>query len=240
MSASTELIQAIKAELKAAGVTYAELAQRLDMAESSVKRMFAKADMPLSRIDAICRALRIDFADLAQRTLATSPQLLQLTLEQERAVVASDKLLLVAISALSQWTLEHITSTYRISEAECIALLAQLDRIGILELRPHNRYRLKVGKGFRWRPNGPVMEYFREHVLLDYFSGHFGGAGGCGCLFFEDFPHLLYNFFDFINRYAVYDFKIDLLFFSAVFHFILSGFFFVMVFVPCFADQISI
>ena len=111
MSASTELIQAIKAELKAAGVTYAELAQRLDMAESSVKRMFAKADMPLSRIDAICRALRIDFADLAQRALATSPQLLQLTLEQERAVVANDKLLLVAISALSQWTLEHITTT---------------------------------------------------------------------------------------------------------------------------------
>ena len=48
MSASTELIHAIKAELKAAGVTYAELAQRLNMAESSIKRMFAKADMPLS------------------------------------------------------------------------------------------------------------------------------------------------------------------------------------------------
>ena len=71
-------------------------------------------------------------------------------------------------------------------------------------------------------------------------SCHLGGAGGCGCLFFEDFPHLLYNFFDFINRYAVYDFKIDLLFFSTVFRFILSGSFFVMVFVPCFADQIDI
>ena len=207
MSASTELIQAIKAELKAAGVTYAELAQRLDMAESSVKRMFAKADMPLSRIDAICRALRIDFADLAQRTLATSPQLLQLTLEQERAVVASDKLLLVAISALSQWTLEHITSTYRISEAECIALLAQLDRIGILELRPHNRYRLKVGKGFRWRPNGPVMEYFREHVLLDYFSGHFGGADEClqlvhGTISRADAPLFLERIQKIVNDFA--------------------------------------
>jgi hypothetical protein len=28
------------------------------MAESSVKRMLAKGDMPLSRIDAICRALK--------------------------------------------------------------------------------------------------------------------------------------------------------------------------------------
>ncbi|MDO4794641.1 MAG: helix-turn-helix transcriptional regulator [Brachymonas sp.] len=207
MSASNELIRAIKAELKDAGVTYAELAQRLGMAESSIKRMFAKADMPLSRIDAICRALRIDFADLAQRAMSSSPPLLQLTLEQERAVVANDKLLLVAISAMSQWTLEHIISTYRISEAECITLLAQLDRIGILELRPHNRYRLKVGKGFRWRPNGPVMEYFREHVLLDYFGGHFGGEDEClqlvhGTISRADAPLFLERIRKIVNDFA--------------------------------------
>ncbi len=173
MSTTTDLIVAIKAELKTAGVTYAELAQRLDMAESSIKRMFAKADMPLSRVDAICRALKIDFADLAQRVANNQPLLLQLTLEQERAVVANDKLLLVAISTLSHWTLEQITSVYRVSEAECTGLLVQLDRLGILELRPLNRYRLKVGKSFRWRPNGPVMQYFREHVVLDYFGGSF-------------------------------------------------------------------
>lgn len=40
-------------------MTYADLAQQLGMAESSVKRMLAKGDMPLSRIDAICRALAL-------------------------------------------------------------------------------------------------------------------------------------------------------------------------------------
>ena len=55
------------------------------------------------------------------------------------------------------------------TEAECIRHLAQLDRIGIIELRPLNRYRLKLAKTFRWRPHGPVMAYFREHALLDYF-----------------------------------------------------------------------
>jgi DNA-binding Xre family transcriptional regulator len=42
-------------------------AQQLGMAESSVKRMLAKGDMPLSRIDAICRVLKMDFAELARR-----------------------------------------------------------------------------------------------------------------------------------------------------------------------------
>ncbi len=40
-----------------------------------------------------------------------------------------------------------------------------------------NRYRLKLAKTFRWRPHGPVMDYFRENALLDYFSGGFDGEG---------------------------------------------------------------
>ena len=177
MSTTADLISAIKHELKANHITYAELAQRLDMAESSVKRMFSKGDMPLSRIDAICRALALDFADLARRVADEQPLLKELTHEQEKAVVADKKLLLMAICVLSQWTLEQVVATYRLTEAEGIKYLAQLDRIGIIELRPLNRYRLKLAKTFRWRPHGPVMHYFRDNALLDYFAGGFDGPG---------------------------------------------------------------
>ncbi len=177
MSTTTSLVLAIKQELKAARMTYADLARALGMAESSVKRMLAKGDMALSRVDDICRALKLDFAELARRVADAQPLLREMTLEQERAVVADKKLLLVAICVLSQWTLEQITACYRLTDAECIKYLAQLDRIGIIELRPLNRYRLKLAKTFRWRPNGPVMDYFRENALLDYFSGGFDGAG---------------------------------------------------------------
>lgn len=175
MSTTIDLIQALKNELKNARMTYADLARSLDMAESSVKRMLAKGDMPLTRVDAICRALKIDFAELARRVADAQPLLKELTQEQERAVVRDKKLLLCAICVLSQWTLEQIAGAYRITEAECIGCLVQLDRIGIIELRPQNRYRLKLAKTFRWRPNGPVMEFFREHVVLDYYKGGFDG-----------------------------------------------------------------
>jgi DNA-binding Xre family transcriptional regulator len=177
MSTTADLVNALKKELKAAQMTYADLAQALGLAESSVKRMLAKGDMPLSRIDAICRALKLDFADLARRVADAQPLLAELTQEQETAVVADKKLLLVAICVLSQWTLEQITTAYRLTEAECIGYLAQLDRIGIIELRALNRYRLKLAKTFRWRPHGPVMDYFRDNALLDYFSGGFNNAG---------------------------------------------------------------
>ena len=177
MSTTVDLIHALKTELKNARMTYADLARALDMAESSVKRMLAKGDMPLSRIDAICRALKLDFAELARRIADAQPLLKELTQEQERAVVADKKLLLCAICVLSQWTLEQVTTRYRLTEAEGIKYFARLDRIGIIELRPLNRYRLKLAKAFRWRTHGPVMNYFRENALLDYFSGGFDGTG---------------------------------------------------------------
>ena len=177
MSTTADLVIALKKELKNAQMTYADLAQALGMAESSVKRMLAKGDMPLSRIDAICRALALDFADLARRVADEQPLLKELTQEQEKAVVADKKLLLMAICVLSQWTLEQVVATYRLTEAEGIKYLAQLVRIGIIELRPLNRYRLKLAKTFRWRPHGPVMHYFRDNALLDYFAGGFDGPG---------------------------------------------------------------
>ena len=177
MSTSADLVTVLKKELKSAQMTYADLARALGMAESSVKRMLAKGDMPLSRVDAICRALKLDFADLARRVADTQPLLAELSEAQEKAVVADKKLLLVAICVLSQWTLEQMTDSYRLSEAECVKYLAQLDHIGIIELKALNRYRLKLAKTFRWRPHGPVMDYFRENALLDYFSGGFDGGG---------------------------------------------------------------
>lgn len=157
MSTTRDLVKALKTELKAAGITYADLADALGMAESSIKRVFARADMPLSRIDDVLRVLKMDFADLARKVAEAQPLAGELTLEQEKAVVADRKLLLLAICCLSQWSLEQIVATYRLTEAECVKYLVQLDRLGILELRPLNRYRLRVAKGFRWRPRGPVL-----------------------------------------------------------------------------------
>ncbi|MGZ5041446.1 MAG: helix-turn-helix domain-containing protein [Usitatibacter sp.] len=172
-----DLVGVMKSELKQAGITYSALATHLGLAESSVKRMFAKGDIPLPRIDAICRILRTDFAELARKVADARPRRDALTLEQEKAVVADRKLLLLAICCLSQWTFEQIVATYDYTEAEIVKGLTQLDRLGVIELRPQNRYRLRLGKTFRWIPRGPVMQYFREQVVDDYYSGGFDDEG---------------------------------------------------------------
>jgi hypothetical protein len=53
MSTSADLNH--RPQKSSAQMTYADLAEALGMAEVNVKRMLAKGDMPLSRIDAMCR-----------------------------------------------------------------------------------------------------------------------------------------------------------------------------------------
>lgn len=175
MSSSAELVAALKRELKEAGITYAELARRLGVAESTIKRSFARGDLTLSRIDAVLRVLNLEFTELARRIAERAPLREELTLAQEQAVVADRWLLLVAICCLSEWTHEMIVGRYRLSDAECTGHLLRLDRLGLIELRANNRYRLRLRQGFRWRPEGPVMHYFRSHVISEYYAGGFDG-----------------------------------------------------------------
>ncbi len=175
MSTTLEIVNVLKAELKLARLTYAELGRELGLAESSVKRMFAKGDMPLKRIDEICRVLKCDFAELARKVADIELLRDELSVEQEQAVVADKRLLVMALCTLSQWPYDQIMATYAFTEAEAVRHLTQLDRLGIIELKPLNRYRLKLAKTFRWRPGGPVMQFFREHGVADYFSGSFDG-----------------------------------------------------------------
>jgi Cro/C1-type HTH DNA-binding domain len=177
LSDTALLIDVMKQELKAQDMTYAHVAEALEMSESSVKRMFSKKEMPLTRVDDICRLLNTDFAELSRRVSQATPLMAELTYEQETAVSKDPKLLLCAICVLSYWTLEQIVSTYQITEAQTTACLLQLDKVGIIELKPLNRYRLKVAKTFKWRSDGPIRQYFLQHVVGEYFGGRFDREG---------------------------------------------------------------
>ncbi|NNG24115.1 helix-turn-helix domain-containing protein [Telluria aromaticivorans] len=177
MSSPELVLDVLRAELRAASITYKELATRIGVSESSVKRLFGQKDMALSRLAQICQVTGIALEDVLRRAADARPQADALTLPQETSLVANPRLLLVAICCLGYWTLEQVIETYRLTEPECITLLAELDRLGLIELKPLNRYSLRVSNAFRWLPDGPVQRYFRSHIVEDYFAGGFDRPG---------------------------------------------------------------
>jgi DNA-binding Xre family transcriptional regulator len=177
MSSPELVLQVLRAQLRAESITYKVLADRIGMSESSVKRMFGQRDMSLSRLAQICKAAGIAMEDVLRGAADARTHADTLTLLQEKSLMANPRLLLVAICCLGHWSVEQVLETYELTEPECIGCLAELDRLGLIELKPMNRYSLRVSNAFRWLPDGPVQQYFRSQVVADYFSGRFDGDG---------------------------------------------------------------
>jgi transcriptional regulator with XRE-family HTH domain len=177
MAQTNALVEALKQVLKSRSITYAQVARRLRMSEASIKRVFATERFTLDRLDRVCGILGIEITDLAKMVEHEAERVNQLTLEQEREIVADPKLMLVAVHALNHWTLDEIIDHYTVSKTECIRLLARLDRLRIIDLLPNNRIRVIVGRNFSWRPDGPFQRHFRDQLEADFFGSRFDGTG---------------------------------------------------------------
>jgi transcriptional regulator with XRE-family HTH domain len=173
MAGTAALVEALKRELKARGITYAQVARGLTMSEASVKRMFSRKNFTLSRVDAICRIANTEFSELMRAISRDEAQISQLTHEQEKEIIANRKLFLVAVCALNHVTFEQIVNAFEISAAECVQLLSRLDRLKFLELQPNNRIKLLVSRTFSWRPDGPIQRFFNEQAHNEYFRSRF-------------------------------------------------------------------
>ncbi|MCC7483819.1 MAG: helix-turn-helix domain-containing protein [Burkholderiales bacterium] len=173
MAHTAALVDVLKRELKARGITYAQVARALRLSEASVKRMFSRRDFTLKRLDQVCELTRAEFSDLARRLHEEENLVSRLTLEQEKAIVSDRRLFLVAVCALNRVSFEEIVAIYDISRTECIQLLARLDRLGFIQLQPNNRIRLLVSHTFTWLPDGPIQRFFNEQAHNEYFRSRF-------------------------------------------------------------------
>ncbi len=173
MVQSKRLIETLKQALRTQGVSYAQVARHLELSESSVKRLFSTGAFSLPRLEAVCELAGLDLLELASQADARRFRVPALTEEQERELVGNPPLLLVAVCALNRWPFERILNRYRFTAARLVALLARLDRMGLIELLPGNRIRLRIARNFAWLPDGPIHHFFVDRLQSEFLSGAF-------------------------------------------------------------------
>jgi transcriptional regulator with XRE-family HTH domain len=173
MSEASQLVTTIKKQLKSQGLTYRDLAQALKISEPSIKRLFSTGRLTIDRLVQISNFLGFTLAELSKEAQATQPALRTLTEKQEREVVSDPKLLMVAVCALNHWTMQEIVALYRLTDAECIKYLLQLDTLRIIDLLPGNRIRLNISRDFDWQPFGPIRQYFKTQGMDDFLKSNF-------------------------------------------------------------------
>ena len=170
-----ELIVALKRLLKAQGITYAMLAKRLDLSEAAVKRMFSRQALSLLRLEEICAVLDIGLGELASEAQQGQAVLSELDAGHEQALVADPALLLALYLVLNRWTQAEVLGDFRFTLPEWTLLLARLDRMGVIELQPGNKYRVRTARNFRWRSDGPMERHFRKILFPEFFGRAFVG-----------------------------------------------------------------
>ncbi len=173
MAQTPLFVQTLKACLKDHGLTYADVAQKLDLSEASVKRIFSEKNISLHRIDQICEMMNMELCDLAKVAEQNLNQIQSLNEEQEAELVKQPKLLLMAYLLLNEIPFETIKAHYQINDREGIQLLAHLDRIRFIDLLPGNRVKLLTSRNFRWRKNGAIEKLFNQKIQQEFFKSRF-------------------------------------------------------------------
>lgn len=173
MAQVTLLVQELKRFLRAQGITYADIARKLGLSESSIKRMFSKQAFSLRRFEQICNCAGIEMSDLIEFMNDRREYLTELTPQQEEALLANPKLLLVTYLLINGWALGEITDSFLIEKDEVERLLIHLHRARIIELLPFNRVKLLTARNFTWRKDGPVQKLFAEQVQREFLDSSF-------------------------------------------------------------------
>ncbi len=179
MAQISPLLSTLKKALKAHGLTYADVASSLGVAEASVKRLFSEQTISLQRLEQICQIMELEISDLVQMMNELQPRLKHLTVEQEQEIAQDLVLLLMTVLVLNRWTMQDIITLYNFSENECIQKLARLDKLKIIELLPKNKIKLLVATNFSWRDNGPIQQFFQEKIAQEYFATQFKNEDEC-------------------------------------------------------------
>jgi len=170
VSRTRDLTEALKRVLKQAGLTYIDVGRHLDLSEASVKRLFKEQSFSVQRMELVCELAGADFLELVRNVDDADEQVLELTEEQERELPDDLPLFVCAICVLNRYRFDDVLSEYMIEPLQLQQLFARLDQIGIIELLPANRYRLRVSRTFRWRKRGPIERYFVSRVLASFLD----------------------------------------------------------------------
>ncbi len=177
MTLRIQLVDSLKRLLKAQGITYAMLATQINMSEATVKRMFSRQSIRLERLEQICDVLGVGLAELAGESQNRPSPLTQLSVSSERILVNDPALMLAMFLCINRWTQEEVLEHYNFDVPGWTHKLTLLDKMGVIELLPNNRYRVRTARNFRWRRNGPFEGFVLEKLLPDYFSRGFAKEG---------------------------------------------------------------
>lgn len=155
-------LEGIKRALRARAIHYDELAKRLKMSESGVKKMLNGKDLSFRRVLQICEVLGILPGELFSLSENASIAEVRLTTEQEDALLSNRELLAVYWGiAIDKSEAEEVRLQRGLGTGEIKKLLSRLVRLELLTERK-SRYRPTHQGKFRWTEESKLVRALNQ------------------------------------------------------------------------------
>src|SRR4029079_12107011 len=88
------------------------------------------------------------------------------------------KLLGVFYLLFNDWQPDDIHTRYVLSRAEVLRHVLRLEKLGLVDLMPHDKVKLRIPKSVRLRPDGPISRAHGKSVVTTFISADFDQSGG--------------------------------------------------------------
>lgn len=167
---TARLLQILKRLFKSRGLRYADIASALGLSLTTLKRRLTGAGLTIPFVEALADlvdATLPELFELANANADTRDR--RLTLEQENALHADFRLGFIFSRLQLGWSAREIQDECSIPEIRLIPYLVQLERLGLIDLFPGNRIRLKTTREIEWRKHGPMWRSV-DRYLKDVFT----------------------------------------------------------------------
>jgi DNA-binding Xre family transcriptional regulator len=177
MGEAARIMLNLKRMMKSRGITYRELARRIDLSEASVKRIFSRSSLSLSRLEGICQALDVSIQEITRLSGEQAADAAEyLTIEQEGALAADPSLLACYYLIANGRTGQEIGAGLGVEERQVRRWMVKLHSFGLLELQSKLRARARTTSSITWRSDGPVRRLYESQVRQEFLQSTFAGS----------------------------------------------------------------
>jgi len=144
-SQSARMLSYLRDVLKARRIRYKDVAALMGVSEKSIKRYMAGHGVTLPVLERLCATVGMGLRELAELADAEPDQELHWTTPEQESVLVADPRLSIVLALLSTgWTASRIEQEGLASPSDLNAILARLDRLGVITLYPKNRVRVRA------------------------------------------------------------------------------------------------
>lgn len=160
----------LKTLMKSKKATYETMAKALKTSPATIKRRLNGNDLTLQQLRELASALEVSFYEIIELSKYVKREPHLFTPEQEKLLASDFKIKMLFRHILAGSGFSQIKTQVKLSEKDLRKHARDLEKVGLAQLLPGDRFVSLIHYPVRWQPNGALHKAYSKMVLENIFA----------------------------------------------------------------------